>query len=210
MKATCGILIILGFFVSNSFAQSKSSAPSISQMVALSWEINVPSGNEGIITETSLSGGRFEYRKFFTNELSAGFGISLSSVEQYFGTYTYDKPDGSMAVTTDMVRQALVLPMTITGHYYPSFGFKMLKPYVGIGLGAQYASQDLFYNIYVINNSDWGFVARPEVGTLVLFGENIGAIASAAYNYSTNKVDALNISSMKQISFNIGLVFNVD
>ena len=210
MKARYFILIALGLVGSNSFSQSKSSTPSISQMVALSWEINIPSGNDGVITETSLSGGRFEYRKFFTNELSAGFGISLSSVEQYFGTHTYEKPDGSMAVTTDMIRQALVLPMTITGHYYPSLGFKMLKPYIGIGLGAQYASQDIFYNIYVINNDDWGFVARPEVGTLILFSENIGALASAAYNYSTNKVDALGISSMKQISFNIGLVFNVD
>jgi len=210
MKARYFILIALGFIASNSFAQSKSSTPSISQMVALSWEINVPSGNEGVITETSLSGGRFEYRKFFTNELSAGFGISLSSVEQFFGTHTYEKPDGSMAVTTDMVRQALVLPMTITGHWYPSLGFKLLKPYIGIGLGAQYASQDVFYNIYVINNSDWGFVARPELGTLVLFGENIGGLASVSYNYSTNKVDQLNISSMKQVSFNIGLVFNVD
>src|SRR5688572_18314591 len=96
--------IILAAFSNISFAQEKSSSsPSISQFVGLAWEISVPQG--GYISKTSLAGGRLEYRKFINDKFSAGIAMSMNSVEQYYGTKTYEKTDGTTAVTTDMIRQ---------------------------------------------------------------------------------------------------------
>jgi outer membrane protein W len=203
------IIIILAVFSGSSFAQEKSSSSTpISQFVGVSWEIAIPQGN--IISKTSTLGGRFEYRKFLSDKFSAGVAISMNSVEQLYDTKTYEKADGSVAVTTDMVRQAFTMPMTLTAHYYPGLTNHFIKPYIGLGLGAEYSSQNIYYNIYVIENSNWGFVARPEIGTLVLFSDKIAGIASAGYNYSTNKIDELGVDGFKQVTFNVGLAFLID
>lgn len=214
MKAKYLIIIIaFGFFSSTGFAQEeekKYTAPSIDidQLVAISWEINVPSGD--LVSKTSLAGGRFEYRKFLNEKFSLGLGISFSSVEQYFPTKTYENPEGSTAVTTDMIRQVFTMPMTIVGHYYPTISSPILKPFLGLGMGAQYSTQDIYYNIYVIDNSNWGFVVKPEIGTLIAFSEKTAALASIGYTYATNKVENLKIDDFKQVSFNIGLAFMIE
>ncbi|HTE23317.1 outer membrane beta-barrel protein [Flavitalea sp.] len=211
MKAKYLITFItLVFAGSSGFAQKESkSSFEIDQLIGLNWEINVPAGNN-YISKTSLSGFKFEYRKFFSDQFSAGIAIGWNTVEQYFPTKTYEKTDGSVAVTTDMIRQAFNLPMMATAHYYPQLPSHIFKPYIGIGLGAQYSSQDVYYNIYVIENDDWGFVARPEIGTLARINEKIAGIASVGYNYSTNKMDALGVSSLKQVVFNVGIAFLLD
>src|SRR5215203_5740216 len=112
------IIIPLAFFSSSSFAQKKPSSSSpITQFVGLSWEIAIPQGD--IISKTSTLGGRLEYRKFINEKFSAGIAVSMNSVDQYYGTKTYEKADGTVAVTTDMIRQAFTMPMTLTAHYYP-------------------------------------------------------------------------------------------
>jgi outer membrane protein W len=210
MKTKYLLIIILGFLSTSGSAQKAYHPSSIDQLVALSWEINVP-GNSDLISKTSLSGGRFEYRKFLNHHFSVGLGISMSSVEQYYNTMTYEKADGSTAVTTDMIRQGFVMPMTITGHYYFDLANHMLKPYAGLGIGGQYASEDLYYNIYVINHNDWGFVVRPEIGTLVIFNESAAALGSIGWNYSTNKVSDLGGNkSLKQVCFNIGIALMME
>jgi outer membrane protein W len=203
------IIIILTVFSNSSFAQEKSASSSpISQFVGISWEIAIPQGD--VISKTSTAGGRLEYRKFLSNKFSAGIAISMNSVEQYYNTKTYEKFDGSIAVTTDMIRQAFTMPMTLTAHYYPELTNRIIKPYIGLGLGAEYSSQNLYYNIYVIENNNWGFVARPEIGTLLFFSDKLAGIASAGYNYSTNKIDELGVDGFKQITFNVGLAFIMD
>jgi outer membrane protein W len=192
-----------------SFAQSKSgSSFPINQFVGISWEIAIPLGD--VVSKTSTSGGRGEYRKFFNDNFSAGIAISMNSVEQYYDTKTYEKGDGSVAVTTDMVRQAFTMPMTLIAHYYPTVPNRRIKPYIGVGLGAEYSSQNLYYNVYVIDNNNWGFVVRPEIGTLVSFNEKLAGLASVSYNYSTNKIEELKVDNFQQVTFNVGLAFLMD
>jgi outer membrane protein W len=200
-------LIILVFSCSMAFSQKEStSSTSMDQFIGINWEINVPAAND-YISKTSLSGFKVEYRKFFSEQFSAGIAIAWNTTEQYFGTKTYEKTDKSGAVTTDMIRQSFNLPMMLTGHFYPKFTSHIFKPYAGLGMGAQYSTQDVFYNIYVIENDGWGFVARPEIGTLAKFNDNVAANLSVGYNYATNKVDALGVSGLKQIVFNVGIAF---
>jgi outer membrane protein W len=200
-------LSILALTCSSGFAQKQSkSSTEIDQFLGINWEINVPAGND-YISKTSLSGFKIEYRKFFNEKFSGGIAIAWNTTEQYFDTKTYEKADGSAAVTTDMVRQSFNLPMMLTGHYYPTLSSHIFKPFVGIGMGAQYSTQDVFYNIYVIDNDGWGFVARPEIGTLAKFNEHIAGNASVVNNYATNKIDALGVNDLKQVVFNIGIAF---
>ncbi len=63
-------------------------------------------------------------------------------------------------------------------------------------------------NIYGAESNNWGFVARPEIGLLAKFNYDIAGLLGEAYNYSTNKNNAFNISHLSQIPITIGVVFS--
>ncbi|PZF72091.1 OmpW family outer membrane protein [Taibaiella soli] len=173
-----------------------------------SWEIGVPTNND-FLNKTSAAGGRFEYRHMINPHVSIGVGLSWNSFEQHTSRKTYYSKDGGSAITTDVIKDIYTLPITAGVHYYFGDPHAKIKPYVGIGIGAQYSEQDVYFNIYNITYDNWGFCVRPEVGVIMPFNENVGGFVSAAYNVSTNKNDDFNISSLKHFAFNIGLAFSV-
>ncbi|HEY1871945.1 MAG TPA: hypothetical protein VGG71_12860, partial [Chitinophagaceae bacterium] len=134
-------------------------------LFAVDWGINFPNNN-GYLTKTSYSGGKLDYRHFFKQNMSFGFALDWASYEQYIPRQTFQKADGSGAVTSDFDAVAYQVPFTGSFHYYFDQK-KRLRPYVGAALGGQYLEQSLYYNVYVTDDDNWGFVARPEVGLLI-------------------------------------------
>jgi len=195
--------------VSGAFAQSfdtPRSTPNMwNNLYALSWEISVPT-NSDFLTSTSLAGGRFDYRHFLAGKpLSFGVAVSWNSYEQYIPTQTVQYNNGKSAITTDMDRNIYTVPITANAHYYFNYGKKVM-PYVGVGIGTQYSDQTIYYNIFVDEEYNWGFLVRPEVGVLIAPNmRNWGILASAAYSYATNKNTLFGIDNMQNFSFNIGL-----
>ncbi|MEX6686792.1 OmpW family outer membrane protein [Danxiaibacter flavus] len=198
MKQIKLLLFVLGMV---SFASSH--AQTHPNIAAISWEVAFPT-NSNYLDKTSWAGGRVEYRRMVNKQFSIGAAISWNSFEQYVGTKTYD--DGHRgAVTTDMIREVYTLPITLTGHYYFQTDNKIFKPYVGIGLGGQYAEQNAYFNIYGLTSNNWGFVARPEVGALLQFGRGVAGLVGVSYNIATNKNDEFDINGLKQFCVNIGI-----
>ncbi|MBN9299484.1 MAG: outer membrane beta-barrel protein [Filimonas sp.] len=192
-------ITVLMLSATASFAQSGS----LTNLFAGSWEIAFPV-NKDFLTKTSLSGGRLEYRKFIKPNVSVGLAASWNSFDQYFNTATYQKSDGTGAVTTDMVRQIYTVPITATIHYYLKGG-KHVLPYVGIGIGTQYSEQNAYFNVYELTANNWGFVVRPEIGVLMPFNRYWSVLLAGGYNVSTNKNDEFKIDNLKQWTLNVGL-----
>ena len=178
----------------------------LKDMGILNWQIATPL-NTDYLKETSLAGGSVEYRRFIKPNMSVGIGFSWNSFEQYISPRVYEKPDGSQALYTDFIHQVYTLPMYLNAHYYFGGGEKM-KPYAGIGLGAQYSEQDAYYNIFVTEEKNWGFVARPEVGLLYRFSNYFGLHGNVGFNYATNKSDAFKIDNLKHVYYSIGIYWN--
>jgi hypothetical protein len=175
-------------------------------LFAVDWAINFPSNN-GYLNKTSYAGGKIEYRHFFKENFTFGLALDWTSYDQHIPTQTFQKPDGSGAVTSDFVAVAYQVPFTATMHYYFAKS-KMLRAYAGIAAGGQYLEQDLYYNVYVSSDNNWGFVARPEVGVFInpnnkYWGFNVGAY----YSYATNKTDIIKSNSFSNFGINIGVVF---
>jgi outer membrane protein W len=176
-------------------------------MMMLNWQIATPLSTD-YLKKTTVSGGSFEYRHFIKPNVSVGAGISWNSFEQYIPPKIYEKPDGSQALYTDFVHQVYTLPIYANVHYYFNGGENM-KPYAGIGLGAMYSEQSAYYNIFVSEEDNWGFVARPEVGLLFRLGQSAGIHANVGFNYATNKNDAFKIDNLKHVYYSIGAYWNV-
>ena len=199
MKKLLITAMILGSIASSSYAQTFGETR---DKFFVSYEVAVPSG---FLTKTSWSGVRFDYRRMLSPNFSVGIASSWNSFSEHVDKSTYQKEDGTGAVTGDMVREVYTVPITLSFHYYFGSGGKV-KPYLGVGLGTQYADQSVFMNIYEVDDYNWGFVARPEIGVIVPV--KIGGVyLSAAYNYATNKNDAFKIDNLQHFAFNLGLMF---
>ena len=178
----------------------------LKDMGLLNWQIATPLSTN-YLKETSLRGGSVEYRRFLKQNMSVGIGFSWNSFEQYIPPKVYEKPDGSQALYTDFVHQVYTLPIYLNAHYYLKGGDKV-KPYAGIGLGAQYSEQDAYYNIFVTEEKNWGFVARPEIGLLYRISNYFGLHANVGFNYATNNSEDFKIDDLKHVYYSIGIYWN--
>lgn len=198
---------IIIFFIVSIVIAIPARAQKMHNLYGISWELAFPTGN--FVKETSFSGGKFEYRHFVKPNFSLGGTISWNNYEEYVEKQTYENANQSAAVTTDNQRFIFNLPVTVDGFYYLGGSHQMFQPYVGIGIGAQYSAQEVYYNIYVTDDNNWGFVARPQIGALVKFSEmnNTRFLIGAGYNYSTNKNESFRIDNFQNFWVSIGVSF---
>lgn len=203
MKKTIASLLLIASLISTAGAESGYLA---NGFYSFSWDINVPLNNKDFISTTSGAGGAVQGRFFLNPNLSVGGEIAWSSLYQYAPRQTYNFENG--AVTTDLYKYMYTLPMSANAHYYFNPDGSVM-PYAGLGLGALYSEQDLYFNIYNLYSTNWGFLIKPEVGAIFKFGSNsqTGAILGVRYNYATNRESDLRINKIKTLGINLGIVF---
>ena len=201
MKKSIIILLVLVMLYTGNYAQSVGA-----DKFSIAWEVGIPSND--FMSATSYSGGRIEYQRMIKPNVSVGIAGSWNSFSEYVPKTTYQKPDGSGAITTDIVNEIYSVPLTLTAKYYFLHDKRALTPYVGIGLGAQYSAQAKYFNIYGLEDNNWGFVARPELGLQFSFNRNSSLFLSGVYNYAAVKSDFFKTDNLDHIALAIGFVFS--
>jgi outer membrane protein W len=198
------LFILIGILV---ICATATQAQLLHNLYGISWEVSFPTG-KAFVSSTSFLGGKFEYRRFIKRNISLGTTLGWNNYEQYVSRETYENADQTQAITTDNQRFIFNLPVTVDGMYYFEQG-KHFRPYVGLGLGAQYSSQEAYFNIFVKEDKNWGFVARPQIGAYVPFSEfsHNGLILGAGYNFATNKNETFRIDNMQSFWVSIGIAF---
>lgn len=197
-------ITLLIFFSSNKIiAQSYNK-----NLLAICWEIGFPGNNKNFLSKTSLSGIKLDYRHFIKENLSVGIFADWNSYYQYFPSATYTNPDQTQAVTTDMYRYVYTFPFGANAHYYFNTG-KIIKPFAGIAMGAQYAEQKLYYNVFVSQAKNWGFLVKPELGLICkpIPESGFGLLAGVSYSYATNVNKDFGFNSLQSFNIQIGIIF---
>lgn len=195
------IIIVSTLLLSNlCFAQPKGSSEWHGN-----WEFGVPVGNN-FVTHFSALGFNLGYSRFIEENVAIGLEFGWNNYYQYEPTKTYQFTDG--AATTDLYKYIYTLPITLNITHYFKVN-NLLTPYGRLGMGAQYSEQNLYYNVYETTNDNWGFVAIPEIGTLIHFGKyNPWSLnLSVRYKYSTNKATEFDINSVQTVNFAVGFAF---
>src|SRR5436305_12136112 len=133
-----------------------------------------------------------------------GLAMSWNSFNEYVPTKTYMAANQAKAITSDMLRQVYSLPITLIAHYYTNTNSKVVQPYFGIGLGAQYLQNNSYLNIYTFSETNWVFVARPEVGSLFTFSNTspVKALLGLGLNLSTNQNEFFDLKGWDYLSVN--------
>jgi hypothetical protein len=181
-------------------------AQRLHNLYGLSWEVGLPTGD--FVSKPSWLGGKMEYRRFLNERFSVGATLGWNNFEEYVPRQTYENEDQTSAITTD--NQRFVFSLPITGDVFYYFGtYGKFVPYAGIGLGGQYTAHKAYYNIYVTDDKGWGFVARPQIGTLINLGVTNPTkfMVAAGYNYSTNKSTVFRTDNFQNFWISLGICF---
>lgn len=170
-------------------------------------DINKSFSNTEWIDKVSARGAKLGYRVFINPRISAGIDVSWTTFDEYLPPTTIQSANG--AITTDYFRYLYSYSIAASAQYYFAKGdSERFFPYAGLGLGAMNNEYVLYYNIYQDSEQTWGFLARPEAGILVRFGErrSLGAMAAIHYDYASNKSDKFNYKNLSALGFQIGIM----
>jgi outer membrane protein W len=167
--------------------------------------------NNTFTDQTGLYGGHVEAEYYINKTYSVGFNTSWNTLLKYIPTKTYPLLYEAGDITTDMYNSVYNMAYTLFGRYH----FKQnerFKPFLSLAMGAQNTEFTEFYSIYQDRQTAWGFIVRPEIGTVISISKNnkTNLIAGLDYFYSTNSNKSLNINNIQGVEFNIGIQFNLE
>ena len=205
MKTVIYSILIFCAIINDVYAQSEGGSSTLkTDQFYVGYQVALPT-NSDFLSETTWRGGTLDYRRMIKSNMSLGISTSWNSFEEYIGKTTFQKPDGSGAVTSDLIRTIYTVPITANFHYYMPNG--SVNPYVGLGLGTQYSDERHFANIYSIEADSWGFVIKPEAGILKQVNSTMGVFLSVTYNYNTAGSQIFDQDDWTHFGFTLGLAF---
>jgi len=203
-------IILLGSNISKAQEAGSSAGIAFDNFFTIGWDVNIAMGNK-FVDDVSFAGGKLEYRKMLANvdNVSLGFDFSWNSFHEYkeYQTYSYN---ATTDITTDLYKYNYTLPMAITVHKYFPSGTGIFIPYGGVGLGATYGRPSIIFNIYELYEDNWGFLIRPEIGTIIKFDptSGTGLLLGVRYSFSTNQEEAFKIDNLESLGFNLGICWS--
>lgn len=169
------------------------------------WQFNGVVGND-FVSNASGWGAYLEGGYYVLPRIAAGAFASYGTNNEYIPRTTYVASDGS-ALTSDCYNSIFQIPFGATLRY--RLNWKRFEPYAEAKLGANYASEYIYYPTATSGTDQWGFYVSPEVGfTWHPFRRNnFGFQFAVYYSYATNRCASLGIDGISNAGFKLGLSF---
>jgi outer membrane protein len=170
-------------------------------LFSIEYSMGFGSGDlKDFVGTASFRGMSFEYRYLVQPAIGIGFetGYNLFYEEKPYATYT----KGAQAISGYQFRYLHAVPVLAAADYYFKPDTK-INPFVGLGLGTIYINRDVDMGMYTIEDDDWQFALRPQVGTVVTM-QGIDLMLAAKYmmGFKTNDMEANNYFTV-----NVGIIF---
>jgi outer membrane protein W len=153
----------------------------------------------------AVKGFQFGYHEKINDHFYMGVDFNNMIYSEHTPRQTYYSTTGDL--TTDFYKYVVSYGGVLAGEYYFSPD-KRLVPFVGLGVGANYNSYSLYYNIYSSKDDGWGVLVRPQAGVIFKLGQkqSWGIIAAVHYDYSTAKSTYFNYSNFNSLGLRVGIV----
>ncbi len=200
------IAVMLFAFISlttNLQAQTKK------QYYDLGWDVAMPMGSfSDYISKTSLRGGFFSGNVFLTDAFSLGFKFGYNSFSENVPSQTYYINNGAnnvTAITAASYNYIVSAPVQVGG-YYHFVTNGQIEPYIGLGLGVNYLTEETLMQDLDDADSQWAFILNPEVGIRYQFADSPFALKlRAGYNMNFNKYEVWQQEYTNFQTLNVGL-----
>ncbi len=180
------------------------------QYYDLGWDVAMPMGSfSDYVSNTSLRGGSFSGNIFLTDAFSFGFKFGYNSFSENVPSQTYymkvDNNAYTKAVTAASYNYLVSAPMVIGG-YYHFVTDGQIEPYIGLGLGVNYITEETLVQDLSIYDDQWAFVLNPEIGLRYQFANSPFALKlKAGYNFNVNEYQPWDKKYSNLQTLNVGL-----
>jgi len=181
------------------------SAQTFNNFFSASWNVNQPLSGGDVLDDVSLRGVKLGFRKLLAERYLIGADFSSATYDDFIPRRTYPSDNG--AITTSFFPHAYAYGLTLAGDYLFNVD-KRFNPYIGVGAGVSYIDYTLFYNVFSTSDTEWGFLARPQVGFIIRMGtrEAWGIQAAVHYEISTASNERLGFDAFSNVGAQLGVV----
>jgi hypothetical protein len=172
------------------------------------WNYNQPLSNTDFIKDGTSAGAKLGYRsQIRESRFMVGVDINWATYNEYAPEETFSSPGRDF--TTDYFKYVYNYGIAVSGQYtFPVGESRIITPYVGVGLGYSYNLYRIYYNVFEEEESDGGFLMRPEAGAVVKFGKRraLGLITAINYDFATSKSADYGYDNFSAFGFKLGLI----
>ena len=169
------------------------------------WVIGFPVGETNdFLDKTSLRGFAIEGRGYVSDRITVG---GRGAWQTFYKDYGFVTDEGDNYAISGFQRKYInAIPLTVNAHYY--FGYGMVLPYIGVGIGPYYIETRNYLGIYYVREKAWHFGVAPEIGVIVPFGSNssTGLNVALKYNYAA-KTKETQAQSWVELDIGISYMF---
>ncbi len=178
-KYITGLIVLIMCTSANLQAQKK-------QYYNIGWGIGVPIGDfADYISSTSLRGGYFSGNVFVTDAVSVGFKFGYNSYHENAPRQTHQMGNGT-AITAATYNYSVQAPLQVGGYYHFNTSGQF-EPYIGLGLGINYITEETLIQDFDFYDDQWAFLLNPEIGIRYQFKNSpVGITARAGYTCNFN------------------------
>ncbi len=208
------IISIILMAICFNYANAQISSNDTRQYYTFGWNIGKLVGSsDAFIPDVSLSGFTFSGQIYISEQFAVGFNVAWNNYYGFVDRKSYELDAGTY-VTAEQYRYLTSVPFQVGGfwNFQPD---GMIRPYIGLSVGANYSTQSIYVSDYDFYDNQYGFHVSPEIGTFIKFGRNTnwGANLSASYQYNTNSFNFKTIdkqNSLQAINGTIGFTYIIE
>lgn len=155
------------------------------------------------ISKYGFRGASFEYKKFINSDVVAfGFDFNWNVLyeKKNYDTYTYY----TISLSGKQYRSLNVLPFMATVDYFFADDDHVVRPFIGLGVGAVHTIENIDMGLYRYNNKEWHMGFKPQAGVWYYLNETTKLSVSSEFMYAFKTSDT---PKRELLTFNIGFAF---
>ena len=146
----------------------------------------------------SPRGAQIEVDRFLSEDLSIGLSVGWNVFREKVVGESFEYFE--FLVTGTQFRYSNIVPLNVNAKKY--FGSAERSPFIGIGLGTNYARQTNNAGIYSFIDDQWQFNLSPEVGIQTILSAELMFSLKIKYSYS---FEAADFPSMSYLGLGLGI-----
>ena len=180
------------------------------QIFSLNYRMSAPlKDSHDFISKMSFRGFSVDYHHFLCEHFAVGLNIGWNAYYKHLDYHTnnFMLNGEKVTITGDQFRYLNVVPIMASLRYQITKGDAAVLPYIGIGVGTNWAESRLEIGDFVAKEKGWQFAFAPEVGMIIPFSDTVGLNLAAQYQYS---VKASGLPKLQDLGVKVGLAINLN
>lgn len=180
------------------------------QILTVNYRMAAPLGNShDFISKMSFRGMSTDYHYYLSEHFAVGLSLGWNTYYKHLDYHTnnFMLRGEKVTITGDQFRYLNVVPVLVSARYQFTKGDAAVLPYIGVGIGTNWAESRLETGDFVAKEKGWQFAVAPEIGMIIPFCDWVGMNIGAQYQYSAK---ANGLPDLQDFGVKVGLAFNLD